>query len=70
MRLFTLALVLSIVTACGPPPAPVVDMTGVDPATYNRHLAMCYRLAREQITFGNPVTKCMADNGYRILVGF
>jgi hypothetical protein len=64
------ALLLGMLTGCvGPPPNPVVDMTGVDQAVYNRDLADCIN-NQPAFAFGNPVTKCMRVKGYRILVGY
>ena len=55
----------------GPTPTPIVDMTGVDLAVYNRDLAGCVKQeAAKLIVLGNGVTRCMMQKGYRILVGY
>ena len=53
----------------GPTPSPVVDMEGVDPVTYKHDLAECIK-NQPVFAFGNPVTKCMRDKGYKVLVSY
>jgi hypothetical protein len=58
-----------LLTGCQPTLAPIVDMTGVDQAQYNRDLAK--RVNHQPLfAFGNPVTQCMQKKGYKILVGY
>ncbi len=65
-----LIIVAATMAACGGPvPTPVVDMTGVDQATYNHDLAECVN-DQPAIAIGNPVTSCMKAKGYKILVGY
>ncbi|MBI1308632.1 MAG: hypothetical protein GC129_02080 [Proteobacteria bacterium] len=63
-----LVLVSPLLVACTPIQAPIVQMKGVDPDTYNKDLANCY-LAVPAFGLGNPVTKCMAAKGYKVLYG-
>lgn len=69
MRWMLLAAVTAAIISCSAPQAPVVDMEGVDPAQHNRDLAECYR-TMPAIAAGNPITTCMKEKGYRILVGY
>lgn len=47
---------------------PVVDMKGVDPVRYNRDLAACEDyVARQFISAGNGVSRCLSEKGYKIL---
>lgn len=71
-RRVLLSAALFALGACGgPPPAPVVDMQGVDPMQYNRDLAECVnKTASTAFAFGNPTTDCMSAKGYKILVGY
>ncbi len=65
-----IAMTMTLLSACaGPPPAPIVDMTDVDQATYNKDLAGCYA-SIGAFEWGNPVTRCMSEKGYTILAGF
>ena len=59
----------SVLAACSATHHPIVDMTGVDQATYNQDLAECVK-NQPAFAFGNPVTRCMKDKGYTILVGY
>jgi hypothetical protein len=69
MRPILIGVAAFALAACTPVPQPIVDMTGVDQAQYNKDLAACYD-AIPGFSFGNPVSKCMADKGYKVLVGF
>lgn len=53
---------------CGPLPAPVADIEGVDQVKYNRDLAACYEEKRWATEMGNPIANCMKAKGYKILV--
>jgi hypothetical protein len=68
-RLIVLSFVALAGCGGGPTPAPIVDMAGVDQTKYNRDLAACYDAA-PAVSFGNPVSRCMSDKGYKVLVGF
>jgi hypothetical protein len=65
---FGVALCLAL-GACGATSTPIVDMTSVDQAKYNLDLADCVN-HQPAFAFGNPVTRCMKDKGYKILVGY
>lgn len=67
MRLVGFAAFCLAVGACSSIPAPVVDMEGVDQAQYNRDLAQCYENVG-LIEAGNPVSQCMHNKGYTVLV--
>jgi len=54
--------------SCNPLPAPVVDMEGVNPVTYNRDLAACYEEKKWAVEAGNAVSNCMRAKGYKVLV--
>jgi hypothetical protein len=54
--------------SCNPLPAPVVDMEGVNPVTYNRDLAACYEEKKWAIEAGNAISNCMSAKGYKVLV--
>ena len=60
---------LALLAGCGSNgvPPPIVDMRGVDIAQHNLDLQDCYRTMPD-FSWGNPVTKCMAAKGYKILV--
>jgi len=60
-------LACGALSACSGVPEPVVDMTGVDHAQYNRDVADCYE-KMPAFAFGNPVTTCLERKGYKILV--
>jgi hypothetical protein len=65
--LFVIAIVS--LAGCSTVSPPIVDMQGVDPVRYNRDLAECTdRINSAPISFGNGVSRCMEDKGYRILV--
>ncbi|GAB2176999.1 hypothetical protein DLREEDagr8_25570 [Dongia sp. agr-C8] len=63
------AILCTLLGGCSATHAPIVDMTGVDQATYNRDLADCVK-NQPAFAFGNPVTRCMKEKGYTILVGY
>lgn len=63
-----IAGIAAVGIGCGPLPAPVVDMEGVDQVKYNRDLAACYEEKRLTIEMGNAVSNCMKAKGYTILV--
>lgn len=60
------AVIAGLLTACAQVPAPIVEMKGVDPDTYNKDLANCY-IGIPFFSAGNAVTKCMKAKGYRVL---
>lgn len=66
-----IALIVSslVLAGCTSVPQPVVDMAGVDQAKYSQDLAACYN-EMPAVYFGNPVTACMKQKGYKVLVGF
>lgn len=63
---FCASLAVFLVGGCYAPPAPVVDMAGVDPAQYNRDLAACMK-DMPFVAAGNYKATCMAKKGYKIL---
>lgn len=68
-RVLMLAAAAALLAGCQATPAPIVDMQGVDQAQYNRDLAWCVN-NQPAFAFGNPVTDCMRNKGYTILVGY
>jgi hypothetical protein len=62
-----LVMLIGLAACGGPVPEPIVDMTGVDQVQYNKDLADCYK-SIPFIAAGNPVTSCMEEKGYKILV--
>ncbi len=63
---------LAFVGCAGPQSAlepPVIDQRGVDPTKYAQDLGYCTDQKRDKfITVGAPITSCMRERGYAILV--
>lgn len=66
---FVIAGALPIAGCGGPVLPPEVDMVGVDQAQYQKDLQACYR-DMPGFAWGNPITKCMKEKGYKILVSY
>lgn len=66
-KTFAFSLLLSVCQACSSVPPPIVDKTGVDEGKYSHDLADCYH-QMPAFAVGNPITDCMREKGYKILV--
>jgi hypothetical protein len=65
--LFSLLLLANCATQSSMEP-PIVDQRGVDPQKFARDQAECIERGNRFITVGAPVTACMRERGYLILV--
>jgi hypothetical protein len=60
-----------LLTACATQSAlepPVVDKRGVDPAKYAADESECIQKGQGGFVVGAPITACMRERGYTILV--
>lgn len=47
---------------------PIVDQRGVDPIKFQNDQAECIERGKGFVTVGAPITACMRERGYNILV--
>ena len=57
-----------LLCGCSSVAPPVVDKTGIDPAKYAADEAQCVRDNTAIVTVGGPITRCMREKGYTILI--